>query len=101
MHKIDQEVLDRENELGVKSHLREFEMVCDLLGHRGVDIDNLLEKSSEIDIAVPSWALSQGGTRFGRFPISGEPRNVEEKLIDASVVNDLCGITPRVSLHIP
>src|SRR5207247_11163368 len=42
-----------------------------------------------------------GGTRFGRFPSAGEPRNIEEKMFDAAVVNDLTGVTPRISLHIP
>ena len=35
------------------------------------------------------------------FPEQGEPRNVFEKLEDCAVIQQLCRITPRVSLHFP
>jgi L-rhamnose isomerase/sugar isomerase len=41
------------------------------------------------NIAIPSWALGTGGTRFGRFSGGGEPRSLEEKLEDV-------GVDPRV-----
>src|SRR5205823_4506444 len=53
------------------------------------------------EVAVPSWALGTGGTRFGRFPGPGEPRTLGEKIEDAAMVHRLTGGTPRVSLHIP
>ena len=52
-------------------------------------------------VAVPSWGLGSGGTRFARFPIAGEPRNIFEKLEDCEVVFRLTRATPGVSLHIP
>lgn len=72
-----------------------------MLDRRGIDIEQILRESARFEVAMPSWGFCQGGTRFGRFPIAGEPRTIEEKLADAAVVNDLTGVTPRVSLHIP
>ncbi len=56
---------------------------------------------SRFGVAVPSWGVGTGGTRFARFPGPGEPRNVFEKLEDCGVINALCGATPTVSLHLP
>jgi L-rhamnose isomerase/sugar isomerase len=52
-------------------------------------------------IAIPSWALGQGGTRFGRFSIGGEPRNLQEKIQDIGLLHALNGSSGAVSLHIP
>ena len=52
-------------------------------------------------MAIPSWGVGTGGTRFGRFPGLGEPRNVFEKLEDCAVIHKLTGATPTVSLHLP
>ncbi|MGZ5925619.1 MAG: TIM barrel protein [Rhizomicrobium sp.] len=71
------------------------------LGRAGVDIDGIKQKIAAFSLAVPSWGVGVGGTRFARFPIPGEPTNVHEKLIDCAVVQQLCRITPRVSLHFP
>jgi L-rhamnose isomerase/sugar isomerase len=45
--------------------------------------------------------VGTGGTRFGRFPGPGEPRNVFEKLEDCGVIHKLTCATPTVSLHLP
>jgi len=63
--------------------------------------EELTAQSSLLEIALPSWGFAQGGTRFGRFPMAGEPRTIDEKLEDAAMVHRMTGITPRVSLHIP
>lgn len=80
---------------------RDFSNLGETLARRGVNLEKLLADAEGLEVAVPSWGFAQGGTRFGRFPAGGEPRNIEEKMADAAVVNDLTGITPRVSLHIP
>ena len=55
------------------------------LARRGVDAETLVERAMAFRVAVPSWGLGSGGTRFARFPIAGEPRNVFEKLEDGEV----------------
>lgn len=98
---IARQVVEEMNERALKAHQRDYEALGGVLERRGVDIEKLLEVSARFEVALPSWGFSQGGTRFGRFPIGGEPRNVQEKLCDAAVVQQLTAVTPRVSLHIP
>ena len=71
------------------------------LARRGVDIENLIGRAEEFKVAMPSWGVGTGGTRFARFPQDGEPRGIFEKLEDCAAVNDLVRSTPTVSLHIP
>src|SRR6478672_2089501 len=71
------------------------------LARRGVDIDDVTRRVAAFKVAIPSWGVGTGGTRFGRFPGIGEPRNVFEKLEDCAVIHKLTGATPTVSLHIP
>ncbi len=52
-------------------------------------------------VAAPSWAVGTGGTRFGRFPIGGEPRTTEEKIDDIAVLHALTTSNGSVSLHVP
>ncbi|MFB6272042.1 MAG: TIM barrel protein [Salinibacter sp.] len=89
------------NDEHVASHRRAFEALGERLDRRGHDVDALVERVASFDVAVPSWALETGGTRFGRFPGPGEPRNVYEKMEDVAVIQQLTRGTPRVSLHIP
>jgi L-rhamnose isomerase/sugar isomerase len=51
--------------------------------------------------AAPSWAVGTGGTRFGRFPGGGEPRDTIEKIDDVAALNALTGANRSVSLHVP
>ena len=52
-------------------------------------------------MAAPSWAVGTGGTRFGRFPIGGEPRTTYEKIDDVAALNALTGANRTISLHVP
>lgn len=63
--------------------------------------DNLAAKLAAFHVALPSWALGTGGTRFGRFSQGGEPRNLEEKIEDAGLVHALSRSCQSISLHIP
>jgi L-rhamnose isomerase / sugar isomerase len=71
------------------------------LHRRGIDIDAITTAVASFGVAIPSWGVGTGGTRFGRFPGKGEPRNVFEKLEDCAVIHSLAGATPTVSLHLP
>jgi L-rhamnose isomerase / sugar isomerase len=52
-------------------------------------------------VAVPTWGVGTGGTRFARFPGPGEPRHIHDKLADCGVINQLTRATPNVSPHFP
>ena len=63
--------------------------------------ENILQKLADFQIAIPSWALGTGGTRFGRFSGGGEPRNLEEKIEDIGLLHALNKSSGAISLHIP
>lgn len=70
----------------------------------GDEIENMaacIEKLAAFQVAIPSWALGTGGTRFGRFPGGGEPRNLEEKIVDIGLLHALNRSSGAISLHIP
>ena len=71
------------------------------LKRRGTNPQRLFLAARPFVVAVPSWGLAAGGTRFGRFPFPGEPRHLYEKLDDAATLHRLTRQNPTVSLHIP
>lgn len=100
-HVIDTEFVERQN-AEVAGHLdRDYETLGEKLQRRGIDIEAITRRVQSFGVAVPSWGVGTGGTRFGRFPRPGEPRNVFDKLQDCGVIHQLCRSTPRVSLHFP
>ncbi|MBU6400527.1 MAG: sugar isomerase [Verrucomicrobia bacterium] len=99
--RIGRDLIARANARDERHHRRDFQALGEWLDRRGIDIRQIVAAAARFEVAVPSWGFAQGGTRFGRFPIAGEPRDITERLFDAAVVQDLTGVTPRVSLHIP
>jgi L-rhamnose isomerase / sugar isomerase len=82
-------------------HRAQFDATAMLLSANGINVDEVLEKIRTLQIAIPSWALGTGGTRFGRFAGGGEPRSLEEKIEDTGLIRRLSGATNSISLHIP
>lgn len=74
------------------------------LAFTGSEVDNIegiIQKLVDFQIAIPSWALGTGGTRFGRFAGGGEPRSIEEKIEDVGLLHALNKASGAISLHIP
>jgi L-rhamnose isomerase/sugar isomerase len=71
------------------------------LARRGVDTEALVQQVMAFGVAIPTWGVGTGGTRFARFPGPGEPRNVFEKIDDCGVIHQLTRATPTISPHIP
>ena len=94
---IEKYKIEEFNNEGLKKHQREFEFVASSVK----SIDNVLQKLIDFQIAIPSWALGTGGTRFGRFSGGGEPRNLEEKMEDVGLLHALNQSSGAISLHIP
>jgi L-rhamnose isomerase/sugar isomerase len=63
--------------------------------------ESFMQKLVDFQIAIPSWALGTGGTRFGRFSGGGEPRNLEDKMMDIGLLHQLNRSSGAISLHIP
>ncbi len=80
---------------------REYDALGEHLDRRGIAIDEIKARVAAFGVAVPSWGVGSGGTRFGRFPCPGQPRDIFDKLDDCGVIQRLTGATPTVSLHIP
>src|SRR5437867_3772274 len=98
---INPQLVQESNSRLRPKHFRDLEALTGMLARRGVAIEPIMPRAAKIEVALPSWGFCQSGTRFGRFPIAGEPRDIYEKMTDAAAVHQLTGITPRVSLHIP
>lgn len=79
----------------------DYDALGGMLSRRGVDIEKLTALAQTFAVALPSWGVGTGGTRFARFPGQGEPRDVTEKLEDCAVIHRLTRATPSVSLHFP
>ena len=80
---------------------RDYEYFLERISRLNINENLLKKKISKFNLALPSWGVGTGGTRFGRFPGIAEPRNIFEKIEDCAVVNDLIGITSSVSPHFP
>ncbi len=85
------------NESLVKAHQRRFEFAVASIH----DAEAILKKLADFQVAIPSWALGTGGTRFGRFAGGGEPRSLEEKIEDVALLHKLNANSGAISLHIP
>jgi L-rhamnose isomerase/sugar isomerase len=79
----------------------DYEALGEGLARDNVDIERLTARVQAFRVAIPSWGVGTGGTRFARFPGPGEPRNVFDKLEDCHAVHQLCRATPTISLHFP
>ncbi|MBJ6988157.1 MULTISPECIES: L-rhamnose catabolism isomerase [unclassified Devosia] len=79
----------------------DYDSLGERLDRRGISIDAIKSKVAAFSVAVPSWGVGTGGTRFARFPGKGEPRDIFDKIEDCSVIAQLTQATRTVSLHIP
>jgi L-rhamnose isomerase/sugar isomerase len=82
-------------------HLKEHQQKFDFVVSSVANAESLLQKVIDFQIAIPSWALGTGGTRFGRFSGGGEPRTLEEKIEDVGLLHQLNKSSGAISLHIP
>ncbi len=98
---IDPHLIDAENASRRAALQDDYDALGHQLDRRGIDIAALQAKVAAYGVAVPSWGVGSGGTRFARFPGEGEPRHIFDKLDDCGVIQQLTRATPTVSLHIP
>ncbi len=99
--RIDPELVAQHNQQLQTNADTDYHALGEQLQRNGVDIDELTQRAEQFGVAIPSWGVGTGGTRFARFPGAGEPRHVFDKLDDCGVIQQLTQATPTVSLHIP
>ena len=90
-------IIQDHNQQFLPEHKKKFDFAAE--GIEG--LKEILQKLTDFQVAIPSWALGSGGTRFGRFAGGGEPRNLEEKIEDIGLLHALNQSSGAISLHIP
>ena len=100
-HIIDASVVEAENARRLADLTVDYDTLGERLDRRGLDIDAIKARVAGFSVAVPSWGVGTGGTRFARFPGLGEPRDIFDKIEDCAVIAQLTQATRTVSLHIP
>jgi len=65
---IDDDFVADENSRGQAWLEEDYEHLARVLRRRQADIETLTERAQAFRVAVPSWGVGTGGTRFARFP---------------------------------
>ena len=99
--KIDKNQIQDFNNVNLEEHNYRYDFLSNYLSSKGQDVEAILRKLSDFQVAIPSWALGAGGTRFGRFSYAGEPSNLYEKIDDVGLIHALTQTAGAISLHIP
>ncbi len=94
---LKKNTIDEHNQPLISEHKRKFDFISAGINN----IDAVIKKLVDFNVAIPSWALGTGGTRFGRFAGSGEPGNLVEKMEDIGLLHALNKSSGAISLHIP
>lgn len=94
---IEKHTIEAHNDSLLKEHRRRLDFIKG--GMPGTE--EVIKKLVDFQVAIPSWALGTGGTRFGRFAGGGEPRSLEEKIEDVGLLHALNRSSGAISLHIP
>jgi L-rhamnose isomerase/sugar isomerase len=94
---IEKYRIDEYNQSQLKQHQQRY----DFIASEVANAEGIIQKLIDFQVAIPSWALGTGGTRFGRFPGGGEPRSLEEKIEDIGLLHSLNKSSGAISLHIP
>jgi L-rhamnose isomerase/sugar isomerase len=99
---IDQERIAELNQALLADHDRDLAELVARIGRGGrANPEAVVGALADLSVAAPSWALGTGGTRFGRFPVGGEPRTTVEKIDDVAALRALTGASRSISLHVP
>src|SRR5687768_13626359 len=95
--KLEKFQIEEHNHKHAADHKRKIDFLkADIKGAEAI-----IAKLVDFKIAIPSWALGTGGTRFGRFAGAGEPGSLEEKIEDIGLLHALNKSSGAISLHIP
>ncbi len=98
---IKQAQINQHNDAHYSNHKAIYTFLYAQLVSKNIDVDSIITKLSNFQIAIPSWALGAGGTRFGRFGFGGEPATLEQKIEDIGLLHSINQSSGAISLHIP
>jgi L-rhamnose isomerase/sugar isomerase len=94
---LEGSIIEKHNEQRLRRHNLKLASLQDEFP----EIEQIIRQIEAFQVAIPSWALGTGGTRFGRFSGGGEPRSLEEKMEDVGLLHQLNRASGAISLHIP
>src|SRR5271165_90405 len=100
-YRIPDALIGEANAKIAAAHDEDYGALGRRLKRGGVDIDAVAAKVAAFAVAVPTWGVGTGGTRFARFPGPGEPRGIFDKLEDCATIHQLTRATPTCSPHFP
>ena len=100
-YRITPDFVADQNALQANALAEDYGALSRSLARRKIDIEVIIAKVMAFGVAVPSWGVGTGGTRFARFPGTGEPRNVFDKIEDCGTIHALTRATPAISPHFP
>jgi len=95
--RIDKGQIAKHNDKHLTKHQQRFSFAKNEIENA----ESIIEKLVAFQVAIPSWALGTGGTRFGRFAGAGEPGSLEQKMEDVGLLHALNQSSGAISLHIP
>ena len=72
MSLIDPRDIAAHNEPLLRHLHNDYEHLGEQLARRGIDIEAVRAQVAAFGVAIPSWGVGTGGTRFARFPGQGE-----------------------------
>ena len=101
MTEISADLIGSLNHKAAEAQAEDYAALARQLTRRGIEIEALTARAMAWTVAIPTWGVGTGGTRFARFPGVGEPRNIHDKLEDCGVIQALTRGTRTVSPHIP
>jgi len=99
--RIEQQQIVDYNISSSKDLLEQVDFLSNQLDKKGIHTKAIIRKLADFQVAIPSWALGAGGTRFGRFSYGGEPSSLEQKIDDIGLIHKLTQTAGAISLHIP
>ena len=79
---LEKYIIEEHNHQLQAAHQRRFDFTAASVAN----LSGIVQKLIDFQVAIPSWALGTGGTRFGRFPGAGEPGSLEEKIEGIEIV---------------
>ena len=91
--KIQKDQISDYNKKEIEGHNENFDFLANKLSKQGHNVNDIVSRLAKFQVAIPSWALGAGGTRFGRFGFYGEPSNLEQKIDDIGILQ--APIIPR------
>ncbi len=100
-YQIGADFIAERNRAAEAATAEDYDALSRQLARRGVDAEAVTRAVMAFSVAIPTWGVGTGGTRFARFPGPGEPRNIFDKIEDCATIQQLVRASATISPHFP